>query len=136
MIEDNTFVSDDNSPQTSTGGCPIRNLAGTPAALNEVCRVFPRTRQAYPAPLTPFKIHPSPNHPSVNDVMCAMTVQLHPQHSYMRTAANEVLDMPLRQDPNSIYLNIACLATCFVPDDDTICLRIQEYNVSYMCRST
>jgi hypothetical protein len=48
MVEYNTFVSDDN-PKTSSGGCPILILAGTPAALNEVCRVFPQTREAYPA---------------------------------------------------------------------------------------
>jgi hypothetical protein len=68
--------------------------------------------------------------------MCAMMVQLHPQHIHMRTVTNEVLHMSLRQDPHSIYLDIACLAKYFVPDDNAICLRIQEYTVSYMCRST
>jgi len=68
--------------------------------------------------------------------MCAMMVKLHPQHTYMLTVTNEVSCTSLRQGPNSIYRNIARLATCFVPDDDVICLRIQEYTVNCMCRST
>ena len=34
----------------------------------------------------------------------------------------------------NIYLNTACLATCFVPDDDVIYRRVQKCTVSYMCR--
>jgi hypothetical protein len=58
--------------------------------------------------------------------MSAVTMQLYPQHKYMRTVTNVVLCVSRRQDPNNIYPNTARVATCFVPDDDVICLIIQK----------